>query len=192
MVPMATNDDQWIADVTTYIRNSFGNKAPLIAPEFVAALRKNHSDRSEPWTVEELEELEAPILPYQKTWKISASHNEGTLKAAFDKKAGTRYTTKKSMVPGMWVQVEMPSKTRFSGVILDTNGSKSDHPRSYSVQVSDDGKTWSEPVAEGLGDSAFLEIFFPAVDAKFLRVTQTGKDGHFWSIHELELFGKLQ
>ena len=38
MAPMHTQDDQWIADVATYVRNSFGNKAAPITKEFVAAM----------------------------------------------------------------------------------------------------------------------------------------------------------
>jgi len=190
MVSMATNDDQWIADATTYIRNSFGNTASAISPQFVAALRKEHSSRSEPWTVAELEKLEPPSLPYQKDWKLSASHSGEDLKAAFDGDPQTRYTTSASMVPGMWVQVELPGKTRLGGVTLDARGSNGDYPRGYTVQVSDDGKTWGKPLAKGDGGNALLEITFPPVDAKFLRVTQTGKHRLYWSIHEMRIMGK--
>ena len=189
MVPMATNDDQWIADATTYIRNSFGNAAPAIAPEFVAALRKQHSDRKEPWTADELEKLEPSALPFGKSWKLSASHKPEDLKSAFDGDMATRYSTGLSMAPDMWVQVELPGKILLSGVTLDATGSKGDYPRGYSIQVSDDGKKWKE-VAKGKGKNSLLEISFPPAEAKFLRITQTGKDRLFWSIHEMKLFGK--
>jgi mono/diheme cytochrome c family protein/glucose/arabinose dehydrogenase len=189
MVPMATNDDQWIADITTYIRNSFGNTSPAVQPQFVADLRKEHGSRSEPWTVEELEKLEPLTLPYEKSWKLGASHSAKDLKAAFDGDMGTRYSTGKSMAPGMWVQVGFPVKKRLSGVILDASGSNGDYPRGYSVQVSDDGNTWGKPVAEGKGRKALLEISFPPIEAKFLRITQTGNDRLYWSIHEIRLLG---
>ena len=35
MVPMRDNDDAWIASVLSYVRSSFGNRAPAIAPEEV-------------------------------------------------------------------------------------------------------------------------------------------------------------
>lgn len=38
--------------------------------------------------------------------------------------------------------------------------------------------------------NALLEISFPPVEAKFLRITQTGKDRLFWSIHEMRIMGK--
>ena len=189
MVPMATNDDQWIADATTYIRNSFGNAAPAIAPEFVAALRKQHSDRKEPWTADELEKLEPSALPFGKSWKLSASHKPEDLKSAFDGDMKTRYSTGQSMAPDMWVQVEFPGKILLSGVTLDATGSKGDYPRGYSIQVSDDGQKWKE-VANGKGKNPLLEISFPPTEARFLRVTQTGSHRLYWSIHEMKLFGK--
>jgi len=39
MVPMAYQTDEQIAAVLTYVRNSFGNKAPAVKPEQVSALR---------------------------------------------------------------------------------------------------------------------------------------------------------
>jgi len=39
MAPMAYQDDETIAAVLTYIRNSFGNEAPPVVPEQVEALR---------------------------------------------------------------------------------------------------------------------------------------------------------
>jgi mono/diheme cytochrome c family protein len=190
MVPMATNDDEWIADITTYIRNSFGNEASEISPALVAKLRKDHSKRTEPWTVEELETLEPPALPFQKDWKLAASHKAGDFKLAFDGDPKSRYSTGSSMAAGMWVQVELPKKAHISGVLLDATGSDKDYPRGYEVQVSDDGKDWSKPVAEGKGKEALMDVSFPEVEAKFVRVTQTGKDRLFWSIHEMRLKGK--
>ena len=54
MIPMAANDNEWIAAVTSYIRNDFGNSAPMITPRQVAEVRAASKDRTEPWTIEEL------------------------------------------------------------------------------------------------------------------------------------------
>ena len=53
MVPMGTNTDEWIADVASYVRNSFGNSAPFVTPERVAAVRKANP-RTAMWTFAEL------------------------------------------------------------------------------------------------------------------------------------------
>ena len=54
MVPMATNDDAWIASVLSYVRNSFGNRASFVKPEDVARLRAASKDREQPWTIDYL------------------------------------------------------------------------------------------------------------------------------------------
>jgi hypothetical protein len=46
-------------------------------------------------------------------------------------------------------------------------------PRGYKVQVSLDGKTWGDPVAEGKGEWTTTYINFKPVKAKFVRVTLT-------------------
>lgn len=51
----AVLDDAKIASILTYVRASFGNSAPPIAPEEVAASRKKHADRKTPWTQPELD-----------------------------------------------------------------------------------------------------------------------------------------
>ena len=44
MPPLATTlSDQQIADVLTYVRNNFGNKASMVTPAEVKAVRKKHS-----------------------------------------------------------------------------------------------------------------------------------------------------
>lgn len=46
--------DEQIAAVTSYIRSSWGNNAPEITPEQIAAARDLFADRTSPWTAEEL------------------------------------------------------------------------------------------------------------------------------------------
>ena len=42
--------DEQIAAVLTYVRNEWGNKAPPITKDFVAKIREQTKDRTEPWT----------------------------------------------------------------------------------------------------------------------------------------------
>jgi len=51
MTPMAYQTDQQIADVLTYVRNSFGNKGSEVKPEQVAPLR---GEVGQPLTVDQL------------------------------------------------------------------------------------------------------------------------------------------
>lgn len=56
MPPLASAlDDQQVADVLTYIRQTWGNDAASVRPERVAKIRALHTRRTEMWTVRELE-----------------------------------------------------------------------------------------------------------------------------------------
>ena len=191
MVSMASNDDQWIADITTYLRNSFGHQGGLTRKDHVANLRKKFESRKTPWTQGELEKLFPPLLTNHKDWKLTASHGSATLGGCVDDDLGSRYTTNAPQSPGMWLQIELPKVTEVSHLTLDAGGSTRDYPRGYEVRVSPDGKTWSEPVARGQGNSSVTRINFPVTRARFIRVTQTGSENHlYWSVHELKLNGR--
>jgi len=52
---------------------------------------------------------------------------------------------------------------------------------------------WSKVLARGAGKSPVTMIGLPLVEAKILRITQTGnaREKH-WSIHDLQIKGKEQ
>ena len=47
--------DKDIADVVTYVNNSFGNTGPVVTEAEVAAIKKKYADRKTPWTAAEYE-----------------------------------------------------------------------------------------------------------------------------------------
>lgn len=189
MVPMNTNDDVWIADAASFVRNSFGNHGRMLNWMDAAHMRAECKARTTPWTIEELRKLQPPMLSNEETWKLTASHNQGSVKAAVDHDIGTRWDTKASQTPGMWFQVELPKEAEIAGLVLNAGSSSGDYPRGYKVEVSSDGKNWgAKPVADGKGNNALTEISFAPVKAKFIKITQTGSvGGLFWSIHELQI-----
>lgn len=188
MIPQNTNSDQWLADVSSYIRNAFGNSAPLVDAKSVGKLRKEVSSRTKPWTIEELRALAPQPLPNRKSWKLSSSHNAEKLSHAIDGDAATRWDSKTPQVPGMWVQIDLPSPTKLSGIELQNAASPSDAPHQYEVQTSGDGKTWTS-LTKGNGDGGMTTIDFKPTTTSHLRILQHGrKPGKYWSIHELEVF----
>lgn len=188
MVPMESNDDEWIAAAISYVRNNFGNHAAPITPKDVAMVRAKARPRTEPWTAEELHRLIPQPLPNRSQWKLSASHNAKNVSRAIDGDINTRYETGTPQKPGMWFEIELPQETTITGLELDAAKSAGDYPRGYKVEVSADGQSWGKPVAQGKGNGALTEILFTPVKAKFIRITQTGSvNGLFWSIHELEV-----
>ncbi len=189
MIPMATNDDEWIANVLSFVRNSFGNKLGFVTPQEVAALRAATAQRTQPWTIAELRAALPQPLPNRPAWKFAASHNPVTAVLAVDGKLETRYDTKAFQVPGMWFQIELPAETEIGGLTLETGKSPNDYPREYKVEVSPDGQIWTKPIATGKGSGSTTNIHFPAVTTKFIRITQLGSvKGNYWSIHDLQIY----
>lgn len=193
MIAMGSNGDKWIADVLSFVKNSFGNQLGFVSEAEIARIRKETESRTKPWTFEELLSSVPQVLPNRAQWKLTASDNAKDLKYAIDDDLSTRYTVGKSMKPGMWVQIELPEKTEITGIILDAATSRNDYPRGYEVVFSDDGKTWSKPVAKGKakdkGEPSKTIIEFKAQPTKFIKITQTGSHRLYWSIHELDVLG---
>ncbi|MDA0283154.1 MAG: discoidin domain-containing protein [Planctomycetota bacterium] len=82
----------------------------------------------------------------------------------------------------------------MTSLILDGMASGGDFPRGYDVRVSDDGESWNEPVASGKGAGPVMSIgLLKGTASRYVRIIQTGSQkGKYWSIHELQVFGRKQ
>jgi putative heme-binding domain-containing protein len=189
---MGSNNDEWIASVASYIRNSFGNSASVIKPEEVAKAREAAGTRSFPWMVEELESTLPGFLRYRPDWKVTASHNAEMAGFAINSPGFIRWDTGTPQEPGMWFQIELPRPASIHEIQLDSPGGfgGDSSPRGYRVQVSMDGKAWSPPLAEGKGSGPSTRIALEPVSARFVRITLTAAadDGAMWSIQRTRLF----
>jgi mono/diheme cytochrome c family protein len=210
MVAMGSNKDQWIADIASYVRNSFGNSGTLATTADVARVRAGVGDRKSPWTVAELEaSLPRPLVP-DAAWKITASH-EGRPAPQANAEGGYNFignaggainflgwTTGVPQQAGMWLQIELPAPLMLTEMQFTSSqiGGRAGaapawtFPRGYQVQVSVDGNTWSAPVAEGQGAPGTTVITFAPVRAKFVRITQTASvnDAPAWSMRLVRLY----
>ena len=210
MVAMGSNKDQWIADVVSYIRNSFGNTGTFASPEDVARVRTATAGRKTPWTVTELNASVPQLLVPAPAWKVSASH-EGHPTPQANAEGGYNYTASASgaltflgwttgvpQQPGMWLQVELPAPVMLTEIQFTSStvgggrgtASVSTFPRAYQVQVSSDGTAWSQPVATGEGTPGAMTISFSPVSARFVRITQTAAvtDAPPWSMRLMRLY----
>jgi mono/diheme cytochrome c family protein len=210
MVAMGSNKDQWIADVVSYVRNSFGNTGTFATAQDVARVRAATANRKTAWTVPELEASLPRVLVPSESWKVTASH-EGHPNPQPNAEGGYNYvgnaagaltflgwTTGVPQQAGMWLQLELPApvmltEIRFaSSTIGGGQGGTpaSTFPRAYRVQVSSDGETWSQPIAEGEGVPGTTVISFAPTSAKFVRITQTAtvSDAPPWSMRLLRLY----
>lgn len=191
MLPMNANNDRWIADVANYVRNNWGNQAPLVEAKDVALIRAASKDRVGPWTLRELNHYDPPALKDRSTWKLTASHGADKVIGCIDGKANTRWDTGITQRPGMWFTIEFPQPLKVLSLTLDTRGSNQDYPRGFFVEISEDGKSWSGKVAKGTGSQPIETIELNnAPPTRFIRITQTGtSSSKYWSIHELNIKG---
>jgi glucose/arabinose dehydrogenase/mono/diheme cytochrome c family protein len=205
MVPMGGNTDEWISDVASYVRNSFGNNAFFVMPEHVAAVRKANP-RTSMWSFAELASTTPMPLTNQSDWKASASHNNENAANGINGSGTTRWTTNARQEPGMWFQIELPQPTTIAEIIVDasmgggfagfggrgTGGMPALGMSAYRLQVSMDGTTWGDPIAEGQGQptNPTTVMSFAPVQAKFVRITQT-QSVQFnvgWAIQRVRIF----
>jgi hypothetical protein len=127
-------------------------------------------------------------------WTATASSSAGGQPPsnALDGSLSTRWSTGASQTNGQWFQVDMGSSQTFKRIILDATGSNDDYPRGYQVQFSNDAVNWTASAATGSGTSSITVINFSQQNARYIRITQTGSNGLWWSIHEFNVYGDVQ
>ena len=57
MPPQLNSEDEWLAEVLSYIRTNLGNKASTIHPQDIKKVRDIVGRRWDPWTLEELDRI---------------------------------------------------------------------------------------------------------------------------------------
>jgi putative membrane-bound dehydrogenase-like protein len=207
MVPMNSYSDAELAGVLTYIRNSFGNRAPAVEPEAVAARRAADAARSNYWTLAELTgQIPALAVPRKRferraEWKLAANMEaraNAPLEAMLDGDPKTGYFTQGfKPFPIEWLTVELPARSRIVAIDIDSSGEKGQGGKdmgwapAYSVETSDDGKNWTLVVPHVMGEPhARLNLPAP-IEARHLRIAITEKEGwQPWVIKELNLYGE--
>ena len=200
MVPMA-GTDEWVANIASYVRSSFGNSGGMVTPADVARVRNETANRKTPWTLPELEGT-LPRLLDSSRLKVTSSHAAESAAGAASLRG---WTSGAPQAAGMWVTVELPEPSVVSELQFDSaafGGGRGapgttpppapvvGFPRGYSVQVSADGTNWGKPLVEGKGAGARTTIPLPPTRGKFLRITQTDTvaDAPPWSIRNLRIY----
>ncbi|EDY20490.1 coagulation factor 5/8 type domain protein [Chthoniobacter flavus Ellin428] len=189
MISMATNSDEWIADVLSYIRNRFGNSVTFIEAKDVARVRKETQSRTTPWTEEEIAATAPSVLKNRPEWKLTTSENARGLEAIVDGNLKTKWSSEKPLANGMWISVELPSEETINGLRLAFGEHGGYLSRNVRVETSLDGQTWSKPVYNGTAVTNLTEIAFNPTKAKFIKITQTGGGDKRtpWNLHELDV-----
>ena len=122
-------------------------------------------------------------------WIATASPTSTTDVPArmLDGNPATRWSSGAPMTNGNTVTVDLGASRAFGRLTMDSAGSTLDYARGYTVAESADNATW-RTVATGTGASALISVPLGAQTARYLRITQTGSAGSWWSIAELNLY----
>jgi len=144
------------------------------------------------WSIDEFNAYGTPVpTTLSRTgWIASASaSNGGAASNALDSNLTTRWSPGTSQANGQWFQVDMTSNQTFSQITLAAPNSNNDYPVGYQVNVSTDGVNWGSPVATGASTQGVpsMTIAFPTQTARYIRITQTGTTGNWWSIDEFNV-----
>ena len=209
MVGNKEQSDEWIASVVSYIRTNLSNKATMVTAADVAKVRAKTAVREGPYPYDELmKSVPVEIVP-SEAWKVTASHSVPTRiggtaapSSAFNFEG---WSTGEDQKKGMWFQIALPKPISISelhftsppksrGWSPDAPPPLQTYPRAYTLEASDDGKSWTK-IAEGKGVKADIAIKFEPTRAKFLRITQREDIENDldleipWAMKEMKLFG---
>jgi mono/diheme cytochrome c family protein len=207
MAPMHDEDNAWIASVVSYIRTNLGNDGTMVKEEEVAAIRAASED-DKPYTFESLSNLAVKQLTPNKEWNVTASNTGlarvGGTRSAYAALAYEGWTSGENQAKDMWFQIELPKTVNFSEIHFTSppirRGGSPDsppplqtYPTAYAIQVSQDGETWSSPVAQGSCDSRNTKIVFPPIPGRFIKITQTAEPAFEapWKMESMKVFGSL-
>ena len=119
----------------------------------------------------------------------SSSASSDSPANALDGNDSTRWSTGASQSNGQWFRVDMGQVNTISSITFDGGTSGDDYPRAYQVLLSADGVNFTE-VGSGTG-SQFFTVPFSPQSARYIEIQQTGAAGSWWSLHELNVYGKL-
>jgi len=108
---------------------------------------------------------------------------------ALDGNPGTRFSTNKDQVAGLYYEVNMRSAFNFDEVDVATQGSPDDYARSYTVEVWT-GSAWST-VASCTGSSPLEVVSFPRQTAQYIKIVLGSSANYWWSIDELNVYSSF-
>jgi O-glycosyl hydrolase len=121
-------------------------------------------------------------------WTLAASSSapDSPLVNLTDGDLTTRWSSGTGQTPGMWVSVDLGAAQELNQVVMDAGTSPGDYVRTYQVETSPDGLTWTA-IARGQGSTGEMVIPLPPTTTRHLRIVSEASSGSWWSIHELNL-----
>ena len=107
---------------------------------------------------------------------------------ALDGNMNTRFSTNEPQAAGMYFEVDLGSVQSFDELAMFAPNSPNAYARGYSVDVSDNGSSWTT-VTSCSGTSASEVVRFPTQSARYVKVVLTAANSsYWWSIDEFYLY----
>jgi hypothetical protein len=104
--------------------------------------------------------------------KASLNNVAAELAKITDGNASTFWMAGASMASGQWVQVDYGATASRSSVSFDiANGYFNSYPRTFDVQVSTNGTSWTTAKAGAIGAYPTCTATFTATSCRYVRVT---------------------
>ena len=121
-------------------------------------------------------------------WKADASRNKSAVGKAFDGNPDTRWDTAAVPQSGDWFTLDLGAPAFVKTLVLHTEKSVNDTPAGAEVFVSQDGKSWTGPVASCDDKTRGKTGFELNTSGRYIKTVLAGnRPGLYWSIHEIEL-----
>jgi hypothetical protein len=130
------------------------------------------------------------LVPLDRSeWKVSSNTAGSDPNYAIDGDRRTRWDTGKHQESGEYYLIDLGKVHSIEAIDLDCTLSPYDYPRKYQVYVSDDAQNWTH-ITSGTGSKELTKIVFAPVKAQYIKIVQTGADGNYWSIQELQIYSR--
>lgn len=127
-------------------------------------------------------------VPLDGASATSQPAGQGAAGLATDADGSTRWSSGAAQTPGQYVQLDLGKRTQFRRVAVDSGDNLGDYARGWQISMSDDGTTW-RTAAAGTGTGQLTDVDLPrGTTARYVRVTQTGTAGNWWSVADIRLY----
>jgi mono/diheme cytochrome c family protein len=216
MAPMNVQNNNWIADIASYIRSQLSNDAAFVTPDQVAKLRKSTAQQKVLYKYETLTKTIPKEISFDTSWLVTASHTfnprVGGNQTPISAFSFEGWSTGKQQEKGMWFQVQLPREVnlaalQFKAPQIMKFGPKpakgmpytpptifQSFPREYTIELSMDGKNWVKESSNVKGVAGENTVSFKDnTKAKYIRLTlneTVPSNGELipWSMNLLKLF----
>ena len=188
MIPYASQDDSFIADILSALR--WSQRRSMITKKFVAAIRQRHQKRRAPWTLKELRHSAPSQFQPQSGFRLTAARaSQSALALLHDRNLITKCRVSPAQKVGDMIELRWEQAHEISYLVLDSGDSKNCFAGAFKVEVATNDGAWQEVGRLESGSDLVQELELSPRLATKLRITLTAGSINPWVIHEIALFG---